>query len=695
MKTAVSGALLPVSRILALTAARVRRQRGHRTRGVATESSLAVIAIGALLITAVPAASASDWHHRSPTGAEVDFMVKADAELVVGTRRGLLYSSSDDGASWALVPAQGERTMSLVVNPRNRAQWHMLEAQIVGQTSVGYVQTSYAPRTIVSQDNGVTWTLLYRPGARSVLHPSAPKAMIPGITGVWFSSFDDGFMWTQYGAPSSFGLLRVIGLDIPGAPFGAMFSGVSGREFHLGNSGLTSWGPTVATIPDAGNFDWYERPSQPGQVIWKAGFNPFPGNQPYSELGIVDFTNGNQTALPNVVGLMSNALEEAGSSRVLALVAPNNGICDNCVRHQVWSLDSPAGPWTVRGTVVARGMFDSRLEQFDGKLWLLDDTIGVRRSDDGGVTWSAQNSGIREGIAAAVSIDPRNPQHLLAGRPLQSLQRSLDGGISWTDVGGEVPQDVRALARSPVNADHLLATSVEGLYRSTNAGASWQRVSTAIEPASGTLGWREVAWCATNDVDLLATVAWRLYRSTDGGANWSAVADPGTAGFGKLTTAIAAPGRTYLKSWYGDGLYATDNCGQTIAPVIGANAVAVDANYSLNLVGYRNATDRFYRSSDGGETWNDSSSPTYNSDTTFVGWIDGCDPRRFTDLRLHQSFGDGVRTELPGREDVSVFVRAAESRCIGGESVTLIGTDTGVWLYRGGDDAVFADAFEP
>lgn len=654
------------------------------------------VVAGALLLSAVTTeARASDWYHRSPAGAEVVFMVEADAKLLVGTRRGLLYASSDGGASWTLDPVLGNRAASLVVNPRNRAHWYLSEVSIVGQSNAGYVNVQYSGRRIVTRDNGATWSAAGYSGGQPVFHPSAPKVMTSGGDGRWFSSLDDGVTWTQYGTAGTAAAIRLIGVDIPGAPFAGAFNATLSADFRITDSAVSDWVATVANVDGGGGLSWFNRPSQSGHVIWRAGYSPFPGNRPYSELGVVDFNNGNETSLPDVVGGLRSLLEQAGSTRLLALVAPNIGFCDNCARQQVWSLDSPSGPWTVRSTALARSKLSSSLEQLGGKLWLLDETIGVRRSDDGGLTWSVSNNGLREGVAAAVSIDPRNAHQLLAGRPLQSLQRSTDGGLTWMDVGGDIPQDVRALARSPVNPDRLLATAMEGLYRSTDGGANWQRLTTAVDPAIGTDGWRKLAWCANTDVDVLATVANRVYRSADGGVNWSAVADPGSVGIGELYTAIAAPGRTYLKAWSGNGFYATADCGQTAAPVTGANAVAVNPYDAMKLVGYRNSTRRFYSSHDGGATWADTPAPIYSNDLRLVGWIDGCNADQFTNLKLHTVSGDGVRTEVPGREDVDTLARAAESRCIDGESVTLMSNDAGVWLYRGGGDPIFADAFEP
>jgi hypothetical protein len=66
-------------------------------------------------------------------------------------------------------------------------------------------------------------------------------------------------------------------------------------------------------------------------------------------------------------------------------------------------------------------------------------------------------------------------------RPSIGVLKSSDGGISWQQTGTLYNTDSffvgYKLVQDPANANILLAATSRGLYRTTNAGSSWTRVS--------------------------------------------------------------------------------------------------------------------------------------------------------------------------------------------------------------------------
>lgn len=657
------------------------------------------------MLASCPAAWAGTWFYRSPAGADGNVVAAAGSQLLLGTRRGL-YVSANGGATWTRLSslAPGSQINQLVVDPLDANHWYIATAQvrlasIGGENGYPYANAVY--QMLETHDAGQSWTDLNAVTplhGLPVLHPTAPKAMVRynEDPSQWWHSTDGGTNWTL-SAPAAAPLDDFVGLDVPGSPYGGVFRVAQSYEFRLSSSDLTSWGAPLVAVSSNGNFKLWPRLGPTGEALWNAHINPFPGNQPSSRVGVIDFTGGVLRELPTILGVMSDLFDDPASpGGLLALVAPNGTFCDNCVRQEVWSLAPGASQWQVRGGVPTWSAFSSRLRPSAGSLWLADETLGLRRSDDGGMTWQTLAAGPREGMVAAVGVDPRDAQRLLAGRRLQSLQYSGDGGQTWADVGGQVPQDVRALARSPLDPDRVLATAAGGLYRSGDGGQTWQRVTTAVDPAAGTRGWKNLVWCANTAGDLLGTVGDTAYHSPDGGTSWTAIPGHGLGGVRQLQSAIAAPGRTYLRGVGSGNLFVSADCGQTVAPLAGADSIAVDPNNALRLVGYRISTDRFRLSNDGGATWVDSASPPNHDSAPFIGWIDACDAQRFTNLDLRTTFGtaSGVLAEEAGLQDFNVIANTAESRCIGGETVTLVGHSAGVWLYRGGGDALFADDFE-
>jgi len=122
---------------------------------------------------------------------------------------------------------------------------------------------------------------------------------------------------------------------------------------------------------------------------------------------------------------------------------------------------------------------------------------GVYRTDDGGVSWTAQNRGIRSvntpnrypefgQCIHKVAMHPSRPERLF----LQShwgLYRSDDCAESWTDIANGVPSDFGfPLITHPRNPDCAYIVPVESdefrctcdgrlrVYRTRNAGRSWE-----------------------------------------------------------------------------------------------------------------------------------------------------------------------------------------------------------------------------
>ena len=139
-------------------------------------------------------------------------------------------------------------------------------------------------------------------------------------------------------------------------------------------------------------------------------------------------------------------------------------------------------------------------------------TTQLWRSDDHGGTWRVLAGGAsNEPWIACVAIDPTDDQLLYRadyGRPDAStmgLQRSLDGGHTWTPVGDgdDGPPGVRVLLVDPREPHRLLAgTERDGVYVSSDRGETWQPLpgladlrvwALAFDPARGRL------YAATSD----------------------------------------------------------------------------------------------------------------------------------------------------------------------------------------------------
>jgi photosystem II stability/assembly factor-like uncharacterized protein len=170
---------------------------------------------------------------------------------------------------------------------------------------------------------------------------------------------------------------------------------------------------------------------------------------------------------------------------------------------------------------------------------------GVFRSTDGGTTWEKvlykdENTG-----AIALAIDSSDPQvlyaDLFASRqgpwengawqgPGSGLYKSTDGGTTWRQLTKGLPTTAQGLGRigisvAPSEPRRLYAVvdapRLGGIYRSEDAGESWQRINTEQRLWGRGFDFAEIKVDPKNpDVVYVANTS--TYRSADGGRTFTA-----------------------------------------------------------------------------------------------------------------------------------------------------------------------------
>jgi photosystem II stability/assembly factor-like uncharacterized protein len=213
---------------------------------------------------------------------------------------------------------------------------------------------------------------------------------------------------------------------------------------------------------------------------------------------------------------------------------------------------------------------------------------GVARSDDFGVTW--QKVDLPAAPALSVVLDPTSPADrrvLYASLFEKGVYRSGDGGRTWAPANRGLgdPQNMRCckLSRSQDGTLFVLITAKRGagggflsdgvgLYRSTDAGATWSRITDSLP-----LHWPKDFTVKPDDprTILLSACDVRghegeggLYRTRDGGRSWAKLAQKGPEHFGAFYHPDH-PGWIYMTLTEGSreaGLYLSRDDGATWEP---------------------------------------------------------------------------------------------------------------------------------
>jgi photosystem II stability/assembly factor-like uncharacterized protein len=162
------------------------------------------------------------------------------------------------------------------------------------------------------------------------------------------------------------------------------------------------------------------------------------------------------------------------------------------------------------------------------------DGFTIFKTTDGGTHWVNLYSdavGSPDQINALV-IDPNTPATLYAATDV-GVSRSTDGGASFT-LAGFANTRVVLLAIDPVRSNVLYAATsnnvwsfahaFQGLYKSTDSGASWTPMNQGLNEIAD-------AHAPVNALVLdpdrpnilyLATSGYGVFKSSDGGATWAA-----------------------------------------------------------------------------------------------------------------------------------------------------------------------------
>ena len=139
---------------------------------------------------------------------------------------------------------------------------------------------------------------------------------------------------------------------------------------------------------------------------------------------------------------------------------------------------------------------------------------GIYRSTDHGATWTQVMDRKVEDIVTVPGTST-----VYASAPGSAVYRSSDGGSTWTPMGVANTSSRLRLALSPSNPAVIYALSSTTLYRSDNAGDSWNLVSSTA--CDGQCSYNlALAVHPTNPMTVLVG-AIRPRRSTDGGVKFN------------------------------------------------------------------------------------------------------------------------------------------------------------------------------
>ena len=207
---------------------------------------------------------------------------------------------------------------------------------------------------------------------------------------------------------------------------------------------------------------------------------------------------------------------------------------------------------------------------------------GVWKTTNNGVSWTPLTDNLPITRISDISIDPSNPNTMyisvcdfeyigvslfLNGRKRNShyglgVYKTTDGGVNWAPTGltfqltnGDASL-IRKVIVNPANGNDLVACGASGMYKSTNAGATWVKKLDSLfwdlqrDPANPNILYGATGWVLNSNLGNAG-----IYKSTDFGNTWTMLntAMPLTGSIQRVKLAIAPSDPNYIYALCVDG----------------------------------------------------------------------------------------------------------------------------------------------
>jgi len=187
----------------------------------------------------------------------------------------------------------------------------------------------------------------------------------------------------------------------------------------------------------------------------------------------------------------------------------------------------------------------------DRSVWYMAVSSGnVWKTVNAGTTWKPIFDNYGSYSMGCIALDPNNPEVVWLGTGENASQRSagygdgvyksLDGGISWTNVGLKSSEHIGKILIDPRDSDVVYVAAQgplwapggdRGLYKTTDGGASWELVldigeNTGVTDIAFETGNPDIIYAASyqrrRHVGILVAGGPEsaIYKSSDAGATW-------------------------------------------------------------------------------------------------------------------------------------------------------------------------------
>lgn len=432
-----------------------------------------------------------------------------------------VYRTTDGGETWAPSNTGMDPGSSLFVGGFDKHPAQPGTLMVATGNNTDWLVKGVRGAVYRSSDGGINWSNLtppppypgeYESFTAVAYAPSNGNIVYVGSASAIYRSSNGGNSWTRHGGPDGApwgppGVRSGVPIDMvvsPSDPNTLYVNNYGGGVFRSSNGGVNwqvwSEGYTGADINQVA-----VRPGFPATVLANGRSGCFLSTD--SGASWTGLANG-QGAIPEGSAVVFDPGDSSGKTilmgdendgkilrttnggqtwtPVLALpgVGPSN-------RHGIRQLVfSPSDPQRAYAAFCQPGL------HADPHALDFESSFGVYRSSDGGATWSEANGDLPNPVrgrnVTSLAVSHQDPDIVYLGLREGGVYKSTNGGGNWVHVTGQVANgwDETWPTGSPVRRDSILSlaihpgndsivyagTNLRGLYRTMDGGATWTQL---------------------------------------------------------------------------------------------------------------------------------------------------------------------------------------------------------------------------
>jgi photosystem II stability/assembly factor-like uncharacterized protein len=282
-----------------------------------------------------------------------------------------------------------------------------------------------------------------------------------------------------------------------------------------------------------------------------------------------------------------------------------------------------AGAGTRQWAVLGPDGGDVRSLAYDpqdpNRVFLGTSTGVIFVSEDGGHNWArfAKLGSGDDYVLDHIVFDPHNSKTIFVSawsvqdQSAGDIFRTHNGGKDWDVLPAMHGKSVRAMALSASDPKVIVAGALDGVYRSTDGGNKWQRISSN----DGIVKNIESIAVDPKDPNVIYAGTWHLaWKTSDGGANWQHINKGMIDDSDVFSIIVSSANSSEVFASACSGIYKSTSGGDQFQKLPGIPFTArrtrvLKQDPSNPAVVYAGTTEGLWKSVDEGKTWKRMSNP--------------------------------------------------------------------------------------